>query len=375
MGKQGYIYNKSEDSEKANILIDGEIDSWWGVGLQSFIEDIASSDAKEIMVQINSGGGSVFEGQAIAAYIKGTSLNVNTSILGLCASIATFIAMAGKTTSISKGSLFMIHNASGGAYGESDDLRKTADLLDTIDDTLTNLYVDTIERNGKLINDSVEETKAQVIKWQDAETWFTAEQSVEHGFIQKVVEGVELVNKATAQRILNSCSKYSNVPTAFINNFQNIVNMADTKPTGNDEPSEKGILATMIGWFQTAEGKQELSNAVQASKDAEKTALEAAIALVKASGSEVVAKGEEAPEAKPKLEVEKKEEEPKAKTEVEILTAQLEAANLKAQKLEEENQGAPSATPKNLKAEEKSPYNKEQMGGFDAITNAISKLG
>ena len=57
MSRQGYIYNKSEDSTKANILIDGEIDAWWGTGLRSLASDISNSGASDIMIQINSEGG------------------------------------------------------------------------------------------------------------------------------------------------------------------------------------------------------------------------------------------------------------------------------------------------------------------------------
>jgi ATP-dependent protease ClpP protease subunit len=365
MSEKGYIYNQSKDSTKANILIDGEISDWWGVGLQSFSRDIANSNADEIMVQINSGGGSVTEGQAIAAYIKGSPYNINTSILGLCASIATFIAMAGKSTSIAKGSLFMIHNASGGAYGESEDLRKTADLLDLVDENLTNIYVDTIEKNGKLINGSREETKKQVIEWQNNETFFTAEQAVQYGFIQKVVEGVEFVNKIQAQKILNSCSKYKNVPTDFINNIQNIVNMADEKPTVTDEVKESkvGFMQAIKNYFGSDEGKKQIVEANAEAKANEAKDIEAAKALLASQGLEVVAKAVEVEE------VEKVEEEPN--NELEKLKNELAAAKLKAQRLEEEAQGAPSTKPRELNAKTESIYTDAELEGFASITNAI----
>jgi ATP-dependent protease ClpP protease subunit len=366
MSEKGYIYNKSENGEKANILINGEISDWWGVGLESFSRDIANSNANEIMVQINSMGGSVTEGQAIAAYIKGCPHNINTSVLGLCASIATFIAMAGKSTSIAKGSLFMIHNASGAAYGESDDLRKTADLLDLIDENLTDIYVETIASNGKLINGSREETKAQVIKWQNEETWFTAEQAVEYGFIQKVVDGVEFLNKANAQKILNSCSKYNNVPTDFINNIQNIVNMADNKPNNSNAQEEKQTAwESFKAMFTSAKGQALIAESVQNAKDNEIKAIEDAKALLAKEGLEVVAKTEKVKEV---IEDEKEE-----KTQLEILQAKLEAAELKAQKLAEEAEGAPTARTKELEANAETIYTKEEMKGFAGITNALQQ--
>jgi ATP-dependent Clp protease protease subunit len=362
MSETKYILNKSEDGTKANILIDGEIDAWWGVGLQSFAKDIANSNANEIMVQINSGGGSVFEGQAIAAYIKGTPYNVNTSILGLCASIATLIAMAGKTTSITKGSLFMIHNASGGAWGESDDLRKTADLLDTIDGTLTDLYVDTIEKNGKLINGSKEETRAKVVEWQNAETWFTAEEAVEHGFIQKVVDGVEFVNKATAQRILNSCSKYNNVPTDFINNFKNIANMAEPKA----EPKEETFGQKLRNWFKgnPDEAKELVNELTESQEDKEAKALEAAKVLLENKGLKVVEAKEEKEEVK--------EEPTNEANKLAELQAKLDEAKAEAQRLKEEKDAAPATAPKSLEAKgEKSIFNESELKAFASIETKI----
>lgn len=376
MSEKRYIYNQSKDGTKANILIDGDIDAWWGTGLQDFARDIENSQASEVMVQINSGGGSVTEGQAIAAYIKGSPRNVNTSVLGLCASIATFIAMAGKSTSIAKGSLFMIHNASGLAYGESGDLRKTADLLDVIDDQLTNIYVDTIAKNGKLINGSREETKKQVEKWQNNETWFTAEQAVEYGFIQKLTEGVEILNKSQAQNILNSCSKYNNVPTDFINNIQNIVNMADKEPKNDNAQTEKqGLWNSIKALFASSEGKALVAESIKDAKEAEAKAIEDAKALLEAQGLKVVS--EEPAKVENKAAEEEPKEEPKKEelSEVEKLKADLAAAQAKAQKLEEEKAGAPSAKAKTEEVvnTKNSPFTEEQLNGFAAIANALPK--
>ena len=369
MSEKGYIYNQSKDGSKANILIDGYIDSWEN-NLISMSKDIANSNASEIMLQIQSGGGSVTEGRAMEAYIKGCPKDIHTSVLGFCASIATFPAMAGKTTSIAKGSLFMIHKVQGGEWGEGKDLRQTADLIDLMDDQIATGYTDTILGNGKLINGSYEETKAQVLKWMEDTTYFTAEQAVEHGFIQKVVDGVEFLNKANAQKILNSCSKYTNVPTDFINNIQNIVNMADNTPNNSNAPEEKQTAwESFKAMFTSAKGQALVAESVQNAEDNKIKAIEDAKALLAKQGLEVVAKTEKAEEV---IEEEKEE-----KTELEILQAKLEAAELKAQKLAEEAEGAPTARAKELEAnaEGKPKFSNEHMAGFDAITKQLKKLG
>ena len=361
-----YIFNKSDDNKKANILIDGEISSMWGVGLRDMAKDIANSGASDIMMQINSGGGSVFEGMAISAFIKGNPIDISTTILGLCASIATPIALSGKTTSIAKGSLFMIHNASAWSGGEAKDLRSTADLLDTIDSQLVKIYTDAIAANGKLINDSREETEAQVTIWQNEETWFTAEEAVEHGFIQKLIEGAEFLNKAQAQEVFNSCSKYNNVPVAFLNKVKTIANMAD-KP---EENTSKGILETVKAWFKSnPEEVQAAMKGLKADEAKEKEAeKEAAIAYAKANGFYKEPTADEPEE-------DNTDSEFKAKFEASE-KARIEA-EAKAQKLEEEKNGAPAAGAKTsdskLTAKEKE-FNKliaDQMDGADAMAKAI----
>jgi len=370
MSRQGYIYNKSEDSTKANILIDGEIDAWWGTGLRSLALDISNSGASDIMIQINSEGGSVFEGQAIANYIKGSPYNISTTVVGLCASIATMFAMEGKTTSIAKYSRFMIHNVSiQNLSGGSEDLRLTADFMDTLNLDLQNRYVSTIISNGKIINESAEDTRAQVKDWMEAETYFTAEEAVKYGFIQKMVDGAEFLNKANAQKILNSCSKYKNVPTDFINNIQNIVNMADEKPTvaNEDKESKGGVLQAIKNYFSSDEGKGQIIEAHENAESIKAQRLEAAKALLASNGLQVVAK---TVEVTPEVEA---PEVTKEKTPLEILQAKLEASELKAQRLEEEAKGAPSARAKELDAENKTIYTKKEMEGFASLTNAIKQ--
>ncbi|OED34710.1 hypothetical protein AB832_06975 [Flavobacteriaceae bacterium (ex Bugula neritina AB1)] len=364
MSDKKYIFNQAEGSDTANILIDGEIDSWWGVGLQSFAKDIANSNAKNISVQINSPGGSYFEGQAIKAYIEGSPYNINTSTLGLAASAATFPAMAGKKTSIARGSMFMIHNASSGAYGESKDLEKEAELLKNIDSDITNTYVNIIAKNGKLINGSREETRKQVEEWQTNETWFTAEQAVEHGFIQEVTDGV-VMNKAHAKRILNSCSSYKNVPTEFLNNLQNIANMADEKPnvTNENKDNEQGFFKRIANYFSTPEGKEVIAAASQDLSNQKEAEIEAAKKLLIANGVKIGT--DEKPEPR--------EEEPEVNNEIEALKAKLAEAEKKAQRLEEEKAAAPASPAKELANEKKnnSPFNKEELAKFAQIENKL----
>jgi len=228
MTTKPYILNQVGDM--LNLLINGEISDWWGVGLSQVVAEIKAANPSQITVQINSGGGDLLEAQAITAFLKAYNARIETVGMGLVASAATIILLASKNSSMAKNSWFMIHNPSSMAGGESKDLRKTADILDAMQDNLADIYTATIEANGK-ISDSKEATKKEVLKMMNAETWLTAEQAKEMGFVANVVDGIEVLNKQTAATYYNSCKDYKNAPKEFLNSLQNIMNMPTEKET------------------------------------------------------------------------------------------------------------------------------------------------
>ena len=76
---------------------------------------------------------------------------------------------------MSDGAFFMIHNASGGVYGDKKVLRDTADLLEKVEGSIVNDYV---KKTGK--------NEAEVVAWMDAETWFSAAEAIEAGFVDRL---------------------------------------------------------------------------------------------------------------------------------------------------------------------------------------------
>jgi ATP-dependent Clp protease protease subunit len=93
----------------------------------------------------------------------------------LAASAASYVAIAAREVEMAPGSFLMIHRAWTLAFGNSEDIRKTADILDKIDESLVATYV---EATGQ--------TPEQIREWLDAETWFTPEESVQHGFADRI---------------------------------------------------------------------------------------------------------------------------------------------------------------------------------------------
>lgn len=166
------------------IRLDGVIGDW-GATSEEFNFNLDELDLQaddELLVKINSVGGSVIEGWGIYNRLKSLDNNVITRGEGIVASIASLILMAGNVREMSEVGALMIHRASNHVQGNAEDLEKAAEVLKTIDDTLLSVY------NG-MTNDDV--TEEMMTEWLDNETWFSPSEAKDHGFIQEVVNKVE----------------------------------------------------------------------------------------------------------------------------------------------------------------------------------------
>lgn len=184
----------------ATIYLHGIIGGWWGdIDETAFIKAMSETTAGTIHLRIDSPGGDVFAARSMMTAIAQHKATVVAHVDGLAASAATGLCMACDRVEITAGAGFMIHNAWTIAIGNKADMRKTADLLEKIDAGLTDDYA---RRTGK--------TSAEVAAWMDEETWFTADEAVEHGFADLKVEVVK-------PRTENSwdLSAYKNAPQAL----------------------------------------------------------------------------------------------------------------------------------------------------------------
>lgn len=140
---------------------------------------------EDIELRINSGGGDVFEGQAIYSLLESwkstTGGKITVYIDGIAASIASVIAMAGSEVHMSSNALMMIHNPwTPSATGGSGDLRDLASVLDKIRDTIVTVY----ETKSGMDRDTIG-------LMMDEETWFSAEEAVNFGFADQIVNASE----------------------------------------------------------------------------------------------------------------------------------------------------------------------------------------
>jgi len=143
-----------------------------GITAKSVSDTLKSFKAgTPINIYVNSPGGSVFEGVAIYNQLMRRPEKKIVHIDGLAASIASIIALAGDERRIAENALFMIHKAWGFSVGNSAEIRKMAESLDKIDETLVATYVSRAGVDEKEVRD-----------WMEAETWMNADEAVSRGF-------------------------------------------------------------------------------------------------------------------------------------------------------------------------------------------------
>ncbi len=159
---------KAEGSVEISIF--DEI-GMWGVSAKEFIAELKQHAGKAIALSINSPGGSVFDALAIYNALRNSGSEVTTKVMGVAASAASLIFMAGDKRIMPENTFLMVHNPMTGAYGNADEIRDLADVLDKIAASLIGTYV---SRSGM--------DEAAVKDLLDAETWLNAADAVENGF-------------------------------------------------------------------------------------------------------------------------------------------------------------------------------------------------
>jgi ATP-dependent protease ClpP protease subunit len=183
-----YALEKSDDGT-ATIHLYDEIGGW-GQGSKDFLADLARLKGQHIHLRINSPGGSVVEGTAIYNALRRHEGGLTVHIDALAASMASVIAMAGVPTYIADNALLMIHNPWTMSVGDSDQLRKEADLLDKLKSTLVNAY----KRKSGM-------EEEEIADMMDKETWLDAVEAVALGFADAIEEGVAAAATATPAQL------------------------------------------------------------------------------------------------------------------------------------------------------------------------------
>jgi ATP-dependent protease ClpP protease subunit len=169
------ITNTADD--EAEVMLYDEIGGWWGANAVDLIAELKQVTAPRMRVRINSPGGSVFEGIAIANALRSHPAAVTVQIDGIAASIASVIAMAGDRVEMAPNTMLMIHDAAGMCFGPASEMEEMAELLDLISDNIADAYA---ARAGG--------TRDQWRARMRAETWYLPEDAVEAGLVDEATQ-------------------------------------------------------------------------------------------------------------------------------------------------------------------------------------------
>jgi ATP-dependent Clp endopeptidase proteolytic subunit ClpP len=155
------------------------------------ITNCAENAVDVLDIEINSPGGSVYDGYTIYQEIKSLrdrGVTVNATITGMAASMASVICMACDKVSMVKHGRMMIHDASSATHGNAEQLRKTADLLDGISENIAEIYAD---KTGM--------DKEEIREMMKRETWMNAKESIANGFVDEVLGEQVDIRQASAE--------------------------------------------------------------------------------------------------------------------------------------------------------------------------------
>jgi ATP-dependent protease ClpP protease subunit len=188
--------------ELYDVIVSSEAEASWygGVSLQAFSKALSGMNG-DVHLRINSPGGDVFAGIAMAQLIREyKGGQVVAHVDGYAASAASLVAIAGAKCIMAPSSMMMIHKAWTFAIGNSDDLLETADLLDKIDGQLAETYA---AKSGK----KAAEFTAMMAK----DTWFTPQEAKDAGLCDEIAPDAAKPSAAAAAALWDM-SAFDNAP-------------------------------------------------------------------------------------------------------------------------------------------------------------------
>ncbi|EAC3673324.1 Clp protease ClpP [Listeria monocytogenes] len=197
-----------------------------------------------VEVVINSGGGNVYAGSEIYSTLKDYEGDVTVKIVGLAASAASVIAMAGSTVKIAPTAQLMIHNVSSMGSGDFRDFQHQSGVLENYNKSIASAYM---LKSGK--------EESEVLEFMNNETWFTAEQAKGHGFVDEIMfaeQAPKLAASITStmlpESVINKIRNSKTVETGWHeakglltkDDVQNMINEAlEQKNTKEEKPQKE----------------------------------------------------------------------------------------------------------------------------------------
>lgn len=218
---------------------------------------------RPLEVIINSGGGDIFTGSEIYSMLKNHKGHITVKIVGVCASAASMVAMAGDTVEMSPTGLLMIHNAMGWTFGNTQEHEKQIKSLEEANDSIAKAYQNKTGLPLSEIRDLMKE-----------ETWFSCDKAIKYGFVDK-----EMFVNSISQSMVASVVQH--LPERYHYDFiENVIKKnqhlikreeKETSRTANLQHGQKLMLLGTTGYTtKKTIGKQLTNHMVNIAKNAER---------------------------------------------------------------------------------------------------------
>ncbi|WP_198147412.1 head maturation protease, ClpP-related [Sphingobium chungbukense] len=168
-----------ESGDNVITMFDIIGEDWWtggGVTAKKVASQLRAIGDRPVEVQINSPGGDMFEGLAVYNVLREHPQPITVKVMGMAASAASIIAMAGDTIQIGAASFIMIHNCWVVAMGNRHDMAEVAAFLSPFDQAMADVYA---QRTGQ--------KAADCAKWMDDETYMSGSIAIDRGFADELL--------------------------------------------------------------------------------------------------------------------------------------------------------------------------------------------
>ena len=244
----------ADDDERTISVYDVIGQDYWtgeGVTAKRVASALRAMGKGPVTVNVNSPGGDMFEGLAIYNLLREHDGEVTVKVLGVAASAASVVAMAGDTVQIARAAFFMVHNAWVVAVGNRHDLIEIAATLKPFDDAMASIYA--AKTGGEL--------KAMA-KLMDAESWIGGESAIEQGFADELLPSDQIKKggakaNASAARRVEAALRASGMPKSEAMRLISQIKSSAGDPAGSGEgdpagrePGDPGadVLAALRGF-------------------------------------------------------------------------------------------------------------------------------
>ena len=230
--------------EACCILLYGDIGDYDDVRSGDIARELLEAESAygKIDVRINSNGGDVYAGIAIFNALKNSKADITIYIDGIAASMASVIALCGKPVQMSRYSRLMLHSVMGGCYGNKDEMRRCIAEIESLEDTLCEMYATRLGK-GK---DEIRSTY-----FDGTDHWLRADEALALGFIDGIYDADPVPEDSTPDQVYQIFNNRLNKPQ---NEEQMNLDELKKRPHFKNCASDEDFLRE-IGVLETEAGK------------------------------------------------------------------------------------------------------------------------